>query len=98
VFPDKPKNLSVSNITSRSVRISWIDPQNKGIFNISKFWIKLKKNNSRFRDITTKKGNEFQINNLTPFTAYEISVTAGNSRGFSEESAITSFSTHEEGE
>jgi hypothetical protein len=38
--------------------------------------------------------NEYKINNLTPYTAYEISVAAGNDNGFGEESN-TSFSTSE---
>jgi hypothetical protein len=41
--------------------------------------------------------NKYEINNLTPYTTYEISVAAGNDYGFSEESN-TSFLTSEEGE
>ena len=42
--------------------------------------------------------NEYEINNLTPYTTYEISVAAGNYYyGFGEESN-TSFLTSEEGE
>ena len=40
--------------------------------------------------------NEYKINNLTPYTTYEISVAAGNNYGFGEES-ITSFLTSEGG-
>jgi hypothetical protein len=41
--------------------------------------------------------NEYEINNLTPDTTYEISVTAETDYyGFGEES-ITSFLTSEEG-
>ena len=48
-------------------------------------------------NITTGKVNKYEINNLTPYTTYEISVAAGNYDGFSEESN-TSFLTSEEGE
>jgi hypothetical protein len=42
--------------------------------------------------------NEYKINNLTPYTTYEISVAAGSYYyGFDEE-IITSFSTTSEGE
>jgi hypothetical protein len=48
-------------------------------------------------NITTGKVNKYEINNLTPYTTYEISVAAGNDYGFGEESN-TSFLTSEEGE
>jgi hypothetical protein len=41
--------------------------------------------------------NKYEINNLTPYSTYEISVAAGNYYGFGEESN-TSFLTSEEGE
>jgi hypothetical protein len=41
--------------------------------------------------------NKYEINNLTPYTTYEIFVAAGNYYGFGEESN-TSFLTSEEGE
>jgi hypothetical protein len=40
--------------------------------------------------------NEYEIDNLTPHTTYEISVAAGNYKGFSE-GTITTFLTSEEG-
>ena len=95
--PDKPANLTVTNITSRSAEISWQDPKDHGRFGVSHFWIKLKKENSLILNITTGKVNEYKINNLTPDTTYEISVAAGNIHGFGEET-ITSFSTTSEGE
>ena len=45
----------------------------------------------------TGKVNEYEIDNLTPFTTYEISVAAGNGYGLGEET-ITSVLTSEEGE
>jgi hypothetical protein len=57
----------------------------------------LKKENSLILNITTGKLNEYEINNLTPYTTYEISVAAGNYYGFGEET-FTSFSTTSDGE
>ncbi len=99
LVPDKPTNLTVTNITSRSADVSWLDPVRQGFIYpyISHFWIKLKKENSLILSITTAKVNEYEINNLTSYTRYEISVAGGNSYGFGEET-ITSFLTSEEGE
>ena len=92
-----PINLTVTNIKSRSAEISWPDPEDHERFGVSRFWIKLKKENSLILNITTGKVNEYKINNLTPYTIYEISVAPGNDYGFGEESN-TSFLTSEEGE
>ena len=97
MLPDKPTNLTVTNITSRSAELSWLDPKNQGIYSLSRFLIKLKKENSPLLNITTGKVNEYKINNLTSYTTYEISVAAGNERGFGKET-ITSFLTTSEGE
>ena len=83
---------------SRRAEISWIDPQNTGDGGLTGFLIKLKKGNSLILNIiTTSKINRYQINNLTPYTTYEISVAAGNKHGFSEETT-SSFITTEEGQ
>ena len=98
MLPDKPINLTVTNITSTSAEISWLDPENPGVSWLSRFWIKLKKENSLILNITTGRVNKYEINNLTPYTTYEISVAAGNYyHGFGEESS-TSFSTTSDGE
>ena len=94
VLPDKPTNLTVTNITSRSAEISWLDPHNQGKYGLSKFRIKLKKENFLILDIPTRKVNKYVIYNLTPYTTYEISVAAGNRYGFGEETT-TSFLTSE---
>ncbi|CAB3988021.1 Receptor-type tyrosine- phosphatase F, partial [Paramuricea clavata] len=97
-FPDKPTNLTVTNITSRSAEISWADPENAGDYKggaatLSGFFIKLTKENSLPRNITTDKVNKWKLTNLTPYTTYEISVAAGNKRGGFGEETITSFTT-----
>ncbi len=96
-LPDKPTNLTVTDITSRSATISWLDPENVGIYGLSNFWIELKKDNSLILSITTPRVNKYILNYLTPYSTYEISVAAGNYRGF-DDGNTSSFSTFEEGE
>ena len=91
----------VTNITSRSVVIFWQDPQNKGETNregLTGFWIQLQRGKSSIQNITTDKVNKYEIVNLTPYTTYEISVTAGNKHGFGNAGNISLFTTSEEGE
>ena len=95
-LPDQPTNLMVDNIKSRSAKMSWIDPLTTGDEGLTKFRIKLKKDNSPIQNITTNKVNQHTLNYLIPYTAYEITVAARNKHGFGEET-ITSFSTSEEG-
>ena len=77
---------------------SWLDPEKQGRYDYtSRFFIKLKKENTAVLSIATGKMNEFKLKNLTSYTTYEISVAAGNHYGFGEES-VTLFLTSEEGE
>ena len=92
-FPDKPRDLKVTNIKSRSAEISWADPENTGDGDLTNFWIR---GNSSILNKVTNKVNKYKFDNLTPYTTYEISVVAGNQHGFGEEE-ITSFKTSEEG-
>ena len=96
LVPDQPTSVTVTTITSRGAEISWIDPVNTGDGGLLRFRIKLKKDNSLIQNITTNKVNQYTLNNLIPYTTYEITVAAGNKHGFGEE-AITSFLTSEEG-
>jgi hypothetical protein len=93
-FPDKPTNLKVTNIESRIADISWLDPSNTGDGGLTHF--RIKGNSSIPLNIIIKKVNKYKLNNLTPYTTYEISVAAGNKHGFGEET-ITSFTTSEDG-
>jgi hypothetical protein len=93
-FPDKPTNLKVTNIESRIADISWLDPSNTGDEGLTHF--RIKGNSSIPLNIIIKKVNKYKLNNLTPYTTYEISVAAGNKHGFGEET-ITSFTTSEDG-
>jgi hypothetical protein len=75
-----------------------IDPDNHGTYGLLSFRIKLKKENSLILNITTGRVNKYEINNLTPYTTYEISVAAGNYYYQFGEESNTSFLTSEEGE
>ena len=98
IVPDKPRNLTVTNITSRTAVISWLNPEEQEFFyHASRFFITLKTDNTIIWSNSAVKTNEFKLNNLSPYTTYEISVAAGNNLGFGEES-VTSFLTSEEGE
>ena len=55
------------------------------------------RDNSLILSIITGKQNKYEINNLTPYTEYEISVAVGNSIVF-DDGAVFSFLTSEEGE
>jgi hypothetical protein len=92
-FPDKPTNLKVTNIKSRSAEISWADPENTGDGDLTGVWIR---GNSSILNTTTNKVNKYKFDNLTPHTTYEISVAARNKHGFGEET-ITLFKTTEDG-
>jgi hypothetical protein len=100
LVPDKPRNLTITKIKSRSAEISWLDPDhgNPWIqFNITRFWIQVKKDDVLILSANTGNVYEYKLSGFTPYTMYEISVTAGNTHGFGEETN-TSFLTSEEGE
>jgi hypothetical protein len=95
-FPDKPTNLTVTNIKSKSADISWLDPENTGDGDLTGVWIRMKKENTLILNTIINKVNKYKLNNLTPYTTYEISVAAGNQNGYSERTT-TSFTTSEDG-
>ena len=96
-FPDKPESLTMTDITSTSVKISWQSPKDWGNYSLSRFCIKIKRDLSHVRSIfTSGRQYTYQINHLTPYTEYEISVAGGNDRGY-EQWTISSFLTSEEG-
>ena len=87
----------MTGITSTSVKISWQSPKDWGKYRLSRFWIKIKRDSSLIRSIITPgRQYTYQINHLTPYTEYEISVAGGNDRGY-EQWTISSFLTSEEG-
>ena len=96
LLPDKPTDLTVTNIKSRSAEIFWADPDNTGDGDLTGVWIKMKKENSFILNNFAYKVNKYKLDNLTPYTKYEISLAAGNQIGYSEQT-ITSFITSEEG-
>ena len=96
LLPDKPTNLQVINIKSRSAEITWTASQNTGDGRLERFLIKLTKENSLIWNKTIGIENTYTLDNLTPYTTYKISVAAGNKHVFGEET-IESFTTLEEG-
>ena len=102
VVPHKPRNLTVTNITSRSADVSWLDPANpndQGYSHryVTKFFIIFKKDKSIVLNITTdNRIHDYEINSLIPYTTYEISVAAGNDIGYGKE-AVLLFLTSKEG-
>ena len=55
------------------------------------------RDNTVIVSITTGKQNKYEINNLTPYSVYKVSVAAGNNVGF-DDGAVFRFLTSEEGE
>ena len=96
MLPDKPSNLQITNVKSRSAEITWTAPQNTGDGSLERFLIRLTKDNSLIWSKTTGIENTDKLDNLTPYTTYKISVSAGNKHGVGEET-IESFTTLEEG-
>ena len=96
LLPDKPTNLQVTNLKSRSAKITWTAPQNTGDGSLERFFIKLTKDNSLIWSKTTEIQNTYTLDNLTPYTTYKISVAAENKHDFGEE-IIKLFTTLEEG-
>ena len=73
-----------------------MNPKNRGYYGLSRFLIKLKKENSLIFGIAMGMVNHYRIDDLSPYVTYEISVTSGNYRGF-ENAATTFILTSEEG-
>ena len=96
LLPDKPTNLQVTNVKSRSAKITWQSPQNTGDGILERFLIKLTKDNSLIWNKTTGIQDTYTLDNLSPGTTHKISVAAGNQHGFGEET-IESLTTLEEG-
>ena len=96
---DKPTNLTVTAITSRSATISWLDSKVRGLYGLSNYRIEVKKDGNLILALSTLKVvNEYKIDSLTPYTTYEISVASGNWVIGFDDGTISSFLTSEEGE
>ena len=86
------KQLTFVKITSWSVTFSWnpriIDRFEKPILY---YYIKIQKKISRLLVLNinhTNKINEKEVQGLSPYTEYEISIAAGNVYGIGEEKAV----------
>ena len=99
LYPQEPSDLTLTDITSSSVVLSWKSPANLGEKPVSNFRIKVKRTGTILVlniDIKSSK-DSMKVQNLSPYTKYEISIAAGNSRGFGNEATV-SFTTAEAGE
>ena len=90
MLPDQVKQLFLA--TSSSVTFSWnppiIDRFEKPI---SHYYIKIQKKFSGFLVVNineTNNINEKEVQGLSPYTEYEISIAAGNVYGIGEEKAV----------
>jgi hypothetical protein len=73
LVPEKPTGLTVTDITSRSAKISW--PW-QFCYGCQRYWIKLKKNNTLILNITSLIRRKI-FRTLTPYTTYEIPASFG---------------------
>ena len=92
LLPGQVKILPFVKLTSSSVTFSWnppiIDRFEKPILY---YYIKIQKKISRFLVLNinhTNKINEKEVQGLSPYTEYEISIAAGNVYGIGEEKTV----------
>ena len=107
LLPDKPTNLTATEVGSTYLKISWIDPQNTGVklgTNISnpltgyRFIVMnstVDKNVLQVFELNIRN-KPFKLKNLMSYTTYIVNVSAGNSEGFGM-STIATFTTAKEG-
>ncbi|WP_416147532.1 peptidoglycan-binding protein [Salipaludibacillus sp. HK11] len=76
--PDQPSNLAVDSVKSDSLKITWNAQEYTDYYKVTV------KDVGEFE--TTEP--EFQINDLSPNTTYQVNVSAINTEGFSEDSSI----------
>ena len=93
LLPDQVKQLTLVKITSSSVTFSWNPPTiDRFEKDISYYHIKIQKMISRFLVLNinhTNKINEKEVQGLSPYTEYELSIAAGNVYGIGEEKTVT---------
>ena len=101
--PDPPIDIKISEIESRTVKVSWSHPFS-GNSQILKYLIYLKQHldlglfNEQMRNISVPATEKFWIiSDLMQSTNYTLTLTAVNSIGESEPSIPKYFQTEEEG-
>ncbi|XP_028417483.1 uncharacterized protein LOC114541876 [Dendronephthya gigantea] len=96
VLPGTPRNLTLTDITSRSADVSWLESEHPAHTLRIRYLIKVITDNSVILNVTTDRNvYRYKIDHLTPYTVYEISISARNYYGFGV-AASTSFLTSEE--
>jgi hypothetical protein len=100
--PDKPDNVLVSEIDSRSAIITWITPYSGNSIIIS-YQLEYKTIDNGWdssdKIVQTIPGsdNSFNIRGLKPISSYDIRIRAENKLGFSVYASTVQFTTTEEG-
>ncbi|CAG2169718.1 unnamed protein product, partial [Oppiella nova] len=99
--PDIPENVRISEISSRSALISWMESFTGNTI-LTKYRLELKTSANSWQSsdtsVETIAGNEnsFTIRGLKPITSYHIRVRAQNKLGFSAYCPDIHFTTQEE--
>ena len=98
ILPGRPYNLTFGKITPRSAELLWSDPVIDTTERVYQVWIKLKRDNELVNDLKSSYAakNKYLINDLAPFTKYEVSVAFKNRNGFGKSTSIM-FTSGEDG-
>ena len=97
LLPEKPRNLSVSNIERNSARLSWLPLQGlDSMETVQKFKIIVTKEELQILVVQVSNVNEYVISNLSPYTTYQVFLAAANTRGVGEKASVE-FITAEAG-
>ncbi|XP_053530062.1 neurofascin homolog (chicken) a isoform X3 [Ictalurus punctatus] len=87
--PDPPQDLELSDLSARSVRLTWI-PGNENNSPVTKFLVQYEENRWRpgeWQNLSSYAGDQNSVNlNLSPFVNYQFRVIAINSVGLSRPS------------
>lgn len=95
-MPKAPKELQITNIQSRAVELQWQDENTDPLL---QYWLQLTRVSSGVTvNQTVESGRtSFSLQQLLPFTSYQIQVQAINSAGTGPPSLLVEFQTLEEG-
>ncbi|XP_054164202.1 cell adhesion molecule Dscam2-like [Oppia nitens] len=100
--PDIPNNVMISEITSRTAVMSWIEPYSGNTI-ITAYRLQYKPSVNSWQSMTDKmietiagSDTSFTIRGLKPVTSYDVRLRAENKCGFSSYSEDIHFTTTEE--
>ena len=94
VRPTAPLNVMATNITSTSIHLSWEQPRYDGGARVNNYIITYHSNAEDYVTISTNNTElTRQLDDLAPFTAYQIQVSAENVVGIGPASATVNVMT-----